>query len=846
MNKMINIGIDLGTTNSAIACWTGQDARIIKNQQGQETTPSVVRIDKKGRIFVGRQAYQYMFLDRDNVAARFKRYIHLADAKRFPDSGIELDAEQLSAEVLKSLLADACQGTGEPVRSAVITVPAAFTQLQCERTEGAAKLAGIEFSPLLQEPIAAAVAVGLKPDSRDRRWLVYDLGGGTFDVAVISTKDGHLSVLEHRGNNSLGGSDFDEKILRNLVLPNIQEHFKLPDEGTEAFLRLYQKLRLKVEELKIELSAKEVCTFSLDEYEQPRVEDYYGNPVAIEFDLNRAQVERTVEPFVQETVVMCREALKSARLNFGDIERLVLVGGPTRMPLVRAMLADLGLKLDYSVDPMTIVAAGAAVYASTIPFTTRVIAASAVPAHSLQRELACLNLSHEHVWPETTCFVAGKVTNFRDLSVQKIEARISNTSGHWNSGWLIVKNGYFEVKVHLLEHGLNDFVIELRSEVGQLIECEPGGFSIRHGLTIAEPPLPHSISIELQKFDGTGEFEVIFPRSTPLPAERTLKVQTAMTIKQTGEKEALAIKIWEELGGDDDREFVGALKINAASLRRSIPEGAEMLFKLNQSRILTVQAFVPLLDELFDRVFTAKESIIHMADMARNVAHRQIPTLYGKLENLQHLTSDEGTNRKIDDLWETVERLEEKVAPSNFEKRLMDPDFDRVVIEQAKGISSKIHDMEKTMASPSGESMEKIRADRELELVEAVVKDHGSELERTECELIRKELQRAFESKSERRIVKARVNLNDLKWDILWRQPWFWVSWYDDLKKDALSFMEPGEAKVLIERGAAAVERQDLDKLRESVRGLLRLLPQDEFEKDRDRGLRAGIKKMRL
>ena len=192
MNNTINYGIDLGTTNSAIARCDGEEVRIFKNLEQMDVTPSVVRIEKTGRLFVGRRAYQSILNDPDNTASEFKRWMGQSDTKKFASSGKIMSAEELSAEVLKSMLADARKLSDDRIPACVITVPAAFGQLQCEATSRAASLAGLSEAPLLQEPLAASIAYGMKPDSRDKRWLVYDLGGGTFDVAVVSTKDGHL------------------------------------------------------------------------------------------------------------------------------------------------------------------------------------------------------------------------------------------------------------------------------------------------------------------------------------------------------------------------------------------------------------------------------------------------------------------------------------------------------------------------------------------------------------------------------------------------------------------------------------------------------------------------------
>src|SRR5919112_4119940 len=244
MAEYIDFGIDLGTTNSCVAQAAGGEVRVIQNNDQMNVTPSVVRVLKSGSLLVGRRAYNALAEDPENVAHEVKRLMGQRYAKTFPASGRVMTPEEISAEVLKSLLADARRRAGEDVRAAVVTVPAAFTALQCEATARAAQLAGLEEYPLLQEPIAAAVAYGAAAGVRDQRWLVFDLGGGTLDVAVVSTRDGRLNVLEHRGDNHLGGKDVDRALAQNVLLPFLAGQFLLPraDADAAAHNRLLRRL----------------------------------------------------------------------------------------------------------------------------------------------------------------------------------------------------------------------------------------------------------------------------------------------------------------------------------------------------------------------------------------------------------------------------------------------------------------------------------------------------------------------------------------------------------------------------------------------------------------------------
>jgi hypothetical protein len=290
----IDYGIDLGTTNSCIARWEGGSVRVFQNNDQMNVTPSAVHILKNGRVIVGRRGYAAKLTDPDNVSTEFKRWMGQKDRKHFPLTQRELSAEELSAEVLKSLKEDVRRQTGTNVTAAVITVPAAFGALQCEATARAAQLAGLEEAPLLQEPIAATIGYGIGLDITDQRWLVFDLGGGTLDIAVVSTREGRLNVLEHRGNNLLGGKDIDRLIVEHVLLPALEENYELRASGPNgARSTLLPRLRIKAEEAKIDLSTEKQVIISLFDLGS---KDDSGKPIDMEVPLTRSQLEALMAP----------------------------------------------------------------------------------------------------------------------------------------------------------------------------------------------------------------------------------------------------------------------------------------------------------------------------------------------------------------------------------------------------------------------------------------------------------------------------------------------------------------------------------------------------------------------
>lgn len=286
----IDFGIDLGTTNSCISVMNGQDPEVFKNNEGIEYTPSAVWIDKKGSTFVGRRAKERLEDDIGNAFSEFKLQMGTDAIYTFVRSGQHMTPEQLSAEVLKALKGDVFQKSGEDVQAAVITVPAAFELPQCEATKRAAQLAGLVSSPLLQEPVAAALAYGFNTEKDNVFWLVYDLGGGTFDAAVIQVRDGVIQVVNHVGDNHLGGKLIDWAIVEELLIPSVCREYRLSDfrRGNPKWISAIAKLKGEAEKAKIRLSRDASAEIIIEFLCQ----DDRGDPVRFEYDLRREDVSR--------------------------------------------------------------------------------------------------------------------------------------------------------------------------------------------------------------------------------------------------------------------------------------------------------------------------------------------------------------------------------------------------------------------------------------------------------------------------------------------------------------------------------------------------------------------------
>lgn len=372
------LGIDLGTSNSVICGIVDANgknlARLFKTADGADTLPSVIYVDKRGSRLYGRRAQDQVLVNPDAVAHGFKRLMGTATPIELKDAKIALTPEECSADIIRQLLAQAATETGgAAIEQVIITIPAAFNQMQSEATLRAAERAGITAPvKLLQEPVAAAIAAAHLDtggaNGKAKQFLIYDLGGGTFDLALARTDENEIKIVANQGINMLGGRDFDRRMVQDIIRPWLAENFELPEDFMRlpAYRRLLRVAQLAAEKAKIELSSREsVTVFASDS--EVRTEDTAGADIFLDVKITRDQFEDLISDTVNRTVAVTQQLLTEQGLNAGDIDRLVFIGGPSKIPLIRQRVAaDLGLTADLSLDPMTTVALGAAYYAAQL------------------------------------------------------------------------------------------------------------------------------------------------------------------------------------------------------------------------------------------------------------------------------------------------------------------------------------------------------------------------------------------------------------------------------------------------------------------------------------------------
>lgn len=516
----IDYGIDLGTTNSAICRMEKGEPVVIKTDVLKDTMPSCISVNKKGSIKAGDSAYNTMKQDKrratkswhkgaSNTYVEFKRT--MATDTQYPCSNLHksFSSEELSAEVLKTLKSFV---TDEKFSSVVITVPAKFTVNQKTATMEAAKMAGFKHCELLQEPIAASMAYGVSSEEKDGLWMVFDFGGGTFDAALLKVEDGIMQVFDTEGDNYLGGKNLDYAIVDNIIIPYLQENYAidgyLQDEEKKEVLR--DAMKTYAEDAKNQLSFKdhEDIISNLGDLG----EDEEGEEIELDLTLSQAQVFDVMRPYFQKAVDICKNLIQRNNLNGSQITKLILVGGPTHSPLIRQMLREqVTPNVDTSIDPMTAVATGAALYASTMD--------AEVSDKEIKVGTVKLDVSYESTTVEMAeyvpvCLAEGSILN-------RVFVEFVRGDKAWASGKVEINSKGDVVELNLLEGKANSFNISCYDDKGNILPCFPNEITIIQGSVVGAAPLPYNIAIA--RWDRNKKRSVIrmakgLEKNKPLPA----------------------------------------------------------------------------------------------------------------------------------------------------------------------------------------------------------------------------------------------------------------------------------------------------------------------------------------
>ena len=794
----IDFGIDLGTTNSAAAVMTGGNAQVLRNNINEEITPSAVQITETKAIVVGRAAYQNLRLNGNrNSFDQFKPDMGKVGKNYvFADAGLSMSAEELATEVLKSLRGDAEAWAGEPVNQAVITVPAAFELAQSEATTRAAANAGIDHSPLLQEPIAAGLAHGYDQQLDDCYFAVYDLGGGTFDVSLLRIEGNELSVIGHDGDNHLGGRDWD-RYLAAIFAERLEDlGFNLDFVESDRSLEHKRLIATIAEDEKKRLSRSEAVEVVLD----GTMTDAAGRDIKASFEVTRADLVSLIQLDVARTIGLTEELLDRNAVPRDQIKSIILAGGPTLTPHVREALKTLGVPLETRVDPMTVVARGAAVFAAGQQAVSQTTPQRQSPAGAIETTFA-----YEGVSKQANTTVGGKFSPAELVT----HVELVRSDGGWASGRVQVDGGTFIVPVALETNQTNVFEVLAFDATGGRQSLTADRIAITHGLTAAAPPLSRTLSVVALDSNDGEMLEAILLKGTPLPAVRQKSFRTATELKPGDLTTMLDIHVVEgESPSAENNRHVGFLRISGEALSDPLPAGTpiEVKIRVDQSRGIVASAFIPLIDlsqedVLMDKYVpevdakTVENSLAETLELARSVAA-------GRDDDLARIEADGSEISRDLETTDAVDRAERRL------KELRD-EVDRLAAETAldRALDALVEERAETSE---------------------FVSNLGTEQEKAELIALEADCDRTASSRDLARITRATADLYNLYMRVMVGQPSFWVDHFITLAQTVQESSRSSQLAPLVEDGRRALDSQDLDALRAICRELWDQLPEED------------------
>jgi molecular chaperone DnaK len=806
------VGIDLGTTNSAAAVFDGERVSVVRNAQGGTVTPSVVRVDKQGRVTVGTRARRFLEQDPTNTAAEFKRLMGTERAVEFPAAGAHKKPEELSGEILKALRQDIADQLGVAIERAVISVPALFELPQSAATSEAARLAGFQRVELLQEPIASALAAGWRADGDGAgSWLVFDLGGGTFDASLLETRDGLLRVVGHDGDNFLGGRDFDWAITEHLA----SRLAVVPARSNPAHASALRALRLAAEDAKIELSRSERAQVTLA---QPLAID--GHDVDVDLELDRATVERLCAPLIDRALDVCVRLLTANGLGSGALAKIVLVGGPTVMPMVRARVAArLEAPIAEGHDPMTLVAQGAALYAATAALDGR------APVRAAQTGKQVW-LQYPAVSADLEPHVVGKFIGAEPPA----KVKLTRSDGAWTSPEATVgPDGTWLTSVALLPRRACTFELVATAAGGERVAVSPPSLTIVQGLTIGDPPLARTLGVAL----ANGHVQVYLERGAPLPARRTFTHHTVETVARGSSASVLRIPIVQgELSAAHLCRLVGTLDIGGDAVRDTVPTGSpvEVTIELDRGGRLAARALVPAIDQVFE-----------------HVAHLLVPdaapeALDASLRELRKQLVDTRTDAFRHGLAQVIEKLD------RLETRLAEAERD---IDAAHGGDADAAQRARRALLDIDGTLSEAELARKWPELEAAARQtaiaasstvglHGSDAERALLEDVLSAIDKARRERDAPELERQLRLAQRLSSAAFNRTPEAWEWYFEDAASEVSKARDLPRAQTLVGEGKAAVSRGDTEALRRVVKALWQLLPEDS--EARKKGFDSGVR----
>lgn len=823
MANTVQIGIDLGTTNSVIAINTSAEVEVIRNLEGMDYTPSVFGTDKAKNYVVGKRAYEKLFRsspeESKHYKAEVKRLMGTDDKFHFDRIDKDMNAEEVSAEILKSLKESTLRKHPDVnTYGAVITIPAYFSTSESEATKRAGNLAGFRHVVLLQEPIAAAIAHGVS-NKKNENCLVYDFGGGTLDVALISSSDGVLSVRAHNGDNYLGGKDLDWAVVDKLLVPKLLEKYSFTDlsRSNEKYKELFSRLKYFGETAKKYLSESERVMVEIDGIG----EDEAGEEVYMTVNIERADFESVIEPFVEKSIQLCKKTVEEAGIKADSISKVVLVGGTTQIPFISKRLNEVfKVKVDTSLDPFTVVAQGAAVYASgqQIPKDT-----TTKEDVSVNIEAKDIQINYESLSAEDEEFITGRVLGLKESEKHFIQ--IQSESGYYSSAKIqLSEDGKFRDTVSLEEGKPNQFWIYLLDEAGDSIPLKTDSFSITQGLSVEGAPIPHSIGLAVRekaisegRIEEVEKFDVFFKRNSVLPLKATKTYKIVAPIKKGETENVLPVKVYEGESRIPARnDFICKINLNGEKVPFDITEktAVEVTISVDESRVVTVSAYIPEVDQTFDARGTQYDENIDLSDLEKQLSEE------GKrIKDIQNYCTESET--------ENLEEHEQTIQKS-IENGKIDNDEKRKANKRLKELQRYLDKLE---TKKQYKSLVATYEDR-IALLDSFLEGIEGEDHKTIINEISEEAEKAIKEEDSIMLTNINEQLADIIGSLLAQTTYFWERHLEKIKMGGYVFSDASRAEELLNQGQAALEEKDVATLKECVVALYGLLPPEEKSKE--------------
>ena len=825
MSLTIDFGIDLGTTNSLIAKYSGGKVEIFKNPVGhKETLPSVVAF-RNNRIIVGDKAKEYIEKDSSNVFSAFKRKMGTTEEFSVPATNSKINPIQLSALVLKELRNFIY--TGENVNSVVVTIPASFDTIQSNATKKAGFEAGFKEVVLLQEPIAASLAYANSSENKEKiqgQWLVYDLGGGTFDVALIKIEDDEMKIVDHEGNNFLGGIDFDKLIVENLVFPYLRQIGTFHDldnqmkSSTGKYNRIYYVLLHKAEEVKIQLS------HNLSSDIEFEIEDDNGKVHDVFFQIQQSEFEALIYPKINATIEMISGMLSGNSIETSSINYVLMVGGSTYIPLVKRLITEkLGIKVDSSIDPTTAVAVGAAYYAGTKNATIVHSANGETEAKPFNTEVK-VRMGYQKTSHGTEEYFVAEVQGTKEGTFY----RITRLDGAYDSGLKPLQARITEM-LPLLVNSFNTFELRLFDKDHLIVNADIPKISILQGkFNVVGQPLPNDICIEVDDFNNnTTKLEVVFEKNSILPIKKTITRTISRNIFKNS-RESLIINVLE---GDRyslpaSNQAIGIIEIKGTDLNRDLVKGSdvEITLEISESRDLKIATYLLMTDQEFGNVFNPSERQVNLSKLKDDTE-----ILLGKARQTLNFLQRQEKYEDASFVVKLVGELEE------LQRQLIN-----LAIDDTTDLRYQLEDIKRKVSrqldSVGGDSQTtKIKAEffSAKAETESVVNEHGNEIQKAEFKRIAAQEKEILATNNQRAIKNLIDQFQTLTWKINQKNPTYLIFlffYYKDIENR--KYKDVAAAKRIVDNGEKALERKNYDELLVAIYSLYNLLPPEEKAKE--------------